>query len=197
LINDIVGVIEGLQETKGRVRKSTRSKAPLLIQASEARPVDSVIYQHSILAKHEDNVQVRAGSLDEMDVSMLFNIGFSPKSLITLPWELIPYSFVIDWFANVGDFIGSLVPDFGIKQLGTYTTVQRYRTMTLTQGPCSAAPGWIFDTVPSGEYTTTVQTKIRSVRPLRRRLVIKENFKLRNRERALDALSLLLQRIRS
>lgn len=40
----------------------------------------------------------------------------------TTIWELIPYSFVIDWFVNVGDYISaSLGSDFHLEQASSYS----------------------------------------------------------------------------
>lgn len=39
---------------------------------------------------------------------MLSNIGYIDP--ITTAWELIPFSFIIDWFVNVGDFLRSASP---------------------------------------------------------------------------------------
>lgn len=33
-------------------------------------------------------------------------------------WELVPYSFVIDWFTNVGDWLQAITPDPGVVPLG-------------------------------------------------------------------------------
>lgn len=55
----------------------------------------------------ETKYTVRAGTLFEVNLEKLPNIGISPA--ITA-WELIPYSFVVDWFIDVGDSIAALSP---------------------------------------------------------------------------------------
>lgn len=48
-------------------------------------------------------------------------MGFSLIDFIRMKWELLPFSFVVDWFANIGDFLGTLRPvDLGIEW--TYCT---------------------------------------------------------------------------
>ena len=62
---------------------------------------------------------------------------------LTVAWELIPFSFVVDWFVPVGDFIGSIVPPQGVTNVrrtitewGRFSGKGGYR---LYQGelPCS------------------------------------------------------------
>lgn len=42
---------------------------------------------------------------------------------LTLAWELLPYSFVVDWFLPVGDFFSRLNYDSGLQYVGGCTTV--------------------------------------------------------------------------
>lgn len=37
-------------------------------------------------------------------------------------WELIPYSFVVDWFVNISGFLGSINPTAVIRSLGSWST---------------------------------------------------------------------------
>lgn len=41
---------------------------------------------------------------------------------LSLAWEVIPFSFVVDWFVNVGEFLGSLTDFAGITLEDTYRT---------------------------------------------------------------------------
>lgn len=45
---------------------------------------------------------------------------------LLLAWELIPYSFVIDWFLNVGDFIHASGQISGLKRVGIHVS-SKYR----------------------------------------------------------------------
>jgi hypothetical protein len=47
-------------------------------------------------------VRVEASNPKTMDTSLF---GFSPEQFVPTAWELIPYSFLIDYFTNIGDII--------------------------------------------------------------------------------------------
>lgn len=76
---------------------------------------------------------VRAGVLTDVDLDTLqaFGIYDIPQSI----WELMPYSFVIDWFANVGSVIASHTPNAGFTSLGSWatTTIESTYTSRITE----------------------------------------------------------------
>lgn len=45
-------------------------------------------------------------------------------------WELVPFSFIVDWFVNVGDFIAAYTPKPDVDIKGTWVTVRDRRTRT-------------------------------------------------------------------
>lgn len=51
------------------------------------------------------------------------SLGFTNPLL--LAWELVPYSFVIDWFVNVGEVLGSLDALSGVDRSVLYKTIRR------------------------------------------------------------------------
>jgi hypothetical protein len=55
-------------------------------------------------------------------------LGVDGAGLLSTPWELIPFSFVADWFINVGDFLGAMVPYLSKNPIGTWYTVKRTQT---------------------------------------------------------------------
>lgn len=65
-------------------------------------------------------VTVRTGVLYELAEDNTFGVtlGDVPSAL----WEIVPFSFVVDWFWNVSDYIRAISPKVGVKQLGEWTT---------------------------------------------------------------------------
>nr|UJQ85694.1 MAG: hypothetical protein 1 [Leviviridae sp.] len=64
----------------------------------------------------------RAGILTEIDLGMsaLRDLGFLNPAGVA--WELVPYSFVIDWFVNVAGFLQLANPNSGVKVLSSWVT---------------------------------------------------------------------------
>lgn len=68
-------------------------------------------------------LKVRAGVLYEHRGSFDQTYGLRLSDIPSAAWELVPYSFVVDWFVNVGDFIESITPKAGVLHLAEFVTV--------------------------------------------------------------------------
>jgi hypothetical protein len=195
-IKDVSGIIEGLSKTTGLKRVTTRAKGEISRQESintvSTRGVTTVTINNQTI----DTVRVRAMSLDEYVATTASNIGFTAKGLITVPWELVPYSFVADWFVNVGDYLNALAPAPGYNQLGSCYTVERITSNIYTPVSTTIVSGSGYENPPlrpvSGTLRSVLETKTRSalVTP---GLIVKNNFKLTDAVRAADAIALLKQ----
>nr|UJQ84990.1 MAG: hypothetical protein 1 [Leviviridae sp.] len=64
----------------------------------------------------------RAGVLTEIDFGLERLRDLGGLNLFGTGWELIPFSFVVDWFVDVKGIIASLNPQAGIKTLGSWCT---------------------------------------------------------------------------
>jgi hypothetical protein len=75
----------------------------------------------TISGQHQ--VSVRAGVLSKIDeVSALNIIGLD--SVLEAAWELVPFSFVADWFFNIGKTLASWTPELGLTTLASWVTVK-------------------------------------------------------------------------
>jgi hypothetical protein len=192
-INDIESILKGLKKSVGKQRKTTR--AFLSKERTESRVANSANYgdwYSKVQITTLDIVTCRAMSLDEYVADFSSNIGFTGKGLAGLPWELIPFSFVADWFVNVGDFLYAYIPAFGYNQLGSCLTTKRFRssTYTILDAVEMAGSNWDMVQPPYGTLAGSVEVKTRS--PLRDpKLSIKTNFRLEEITRMADAIALL------
>lgn len=145
----------------------------------------------------QDSVVVRAMSLDEQLKDMANALGLSLKDLITLPWELLPYSFVLDWFVNLGEYIGSLVPAFGLRQLGSCMVYDYTTVLQKTVFPSDAITGWHWGS-KAGVFGQQVlyTRKLREPGLVSRDIVIKSDFRFDQLTRLGDAVALVIQKLK-
>lgn len=61
---------------------------------------------------------------------LLALLGLRPSDAPALIWELTPWSFVADWFANVGEWIQAVTPVPGLTPLGHWETSVKETTFT-------------------------------------------------------------------
>lgn len=117
-------------------------------------------------------------------------------------WELIPYSFVADWFGNVGDFIESLDDTLGLAISDGFTSYGIKGTSRVSAELTRPYAGWPKPALP-GRAVGDGGWKQRSVASMTRtrgiptvKLVRKLKV-LTNLSRGLNAASLLAQTLRN
>lgn len=199
-VKDVTAIINGIGQDVGRKRVTVRSQKTLnkfSVDTFTTHPSWSWVTT-TFRKQTSDSLLVRAMSLDEYVATLASNVGFTAKGLITTPWELVPYSFVADWFVNVGDFFNAIAPAPGYEQLGSCLMVQRQTVNVWTALGGTASPNaTIISGNVTGQLSSSVLTKTRSVGLPTPGLVVKADFRLDDPDRVLDGLSLLTQRLDS
>jgi hypothetical protein len=194
VISDIDNIIKGLKKPTGKIRVTSRDKGSITQFRIANSTYHDAVFNIPLTAYCSDTIKVRGMSLDESVVDLANNIGFSSKGLITLPWELVRFSFVVDWFISLGDYIGALVPAYGLNSLGSCLTSERTRSTTYRMDGASLNNGAILHLGPSCEYIVTNIEKVRTDL-LAPGVVIKHDFKFQSIPRVLSAISLIVQQL--
>lgn len=195
IIQDVAGILEGLKAKTGHRRFTSRGQMSRTRYSNKVYPYSDANLTGDVYEFVSDEVVVRGMSIDEADVESSFFLGLGFKNLITLPWELVKFSFVLDWFVNVGDVIGAMAPALGFKQMGSCITVKRHRSIAFGVGGFSSktTSPWNCTMLPSGSYRYDNFSWNRSPGLPSATLKVKEDFRLTNLTRALDAYTLLMQ----
>jgi len=85
-------------------------------------------------------VEVRAGVLTQIEVQSKLNT-FGCDQILEMFWEITPFSFIVDWFLNVGTLIRAWTPEAGVKALTSWT-VTKDVTSWITVGECVQNPDY-------------------------------------------------------
>lgn len=130
LVKSVQGVVKTLKENRERRRSTYRGSysinASSFSTGTHAATALTMDYSYS----YTDSLSVRTGMIIEDFISLAENLGVDASGMLALPWELVPYSFVADWFANTNHFLQSLVPYLTKNSLGGWVTSQRVSTTT-------------------------------------------------------------------
>lgn len=89
------------------------------------------------------DVSARAGVLCDMTIDA--TTAFGVTDLIETGWELLPFSFIADWFANIGTTIAAWTPNMRAEQLTSWVTVKE-------TFQCSVTAGSVTDYYSPGQY---------------------------------------------
>lgn len=194
IISDVNNIVKALGNIALKRRKTTRSSTRLTRSTLISGSSSSGVLTYPWVNQVNDQITVRGVSLDDVDFSLLDDLGLSGKGLLTLPWELVPYSFVADWMLNIGDFLNAIAPAIGWNHLGSCLTVETVRTNVYTITDCvSNTSGWSVVKKQTGTVGITQIAKERRalVAP---GIVVKADFKLDSATRVADAFTLAAQR---
>jgi hypothetical protein len=90
--------------------------------------------------------QVRAGVLTTIEAISKLNV-WGLDSIAESAWELMPYSFILDWFFDIGETLASWTPEMGVKKLASWvvtevTTTQMVRVTSAENILPSGATVW-------------------------------------------------------
>lgn len=126
LISDLQGAVEEYWKVRAVAPVIRRYKlgasnderaGATLVTASPPQTITTTATQKASIvcyAEFQDSAQAWDQSADRL--------GLTNPAL--LAWELIPYSFVIDWFINVGEFLEASGSFTGLERLGIHVTTE-------------------------------------------------------------------------
>jgi hypothetical protein len=129
LVQDIQNAAEAVARTvldNEPLRQTARGYASESGETEQTGAISS-LYDHT--TRTVKTVSVRAGILYEISRDPN-TFGMTVPDIPVALWEAIPYSFVADWFLNIGSFIQAISPVGGVKRLGSWTTVKTETSTT-------------------------------------------------------------------
>lgn len=88
-------------------------------------------YLKTFLAHYE----IRTGVLVRIDSINKLNV-WGLDAILSSAWELVPFSFILDWFFNVGKTIAAWSPKSGLTSLASWVTVKKTVTQSNTVNGC-------------------------------------------------------------
>lgn len=146
LVSSVNGILQALKKTGGRHRQTYRGNYSLSKVGSSTGTTGGIFdVSFSWLDQTTDLVEIRTGLVIEDSTSLATSLGIDASGLLSLPWELVPFSFVADWFINVGSFLSALSPALTKVPLASWHTIKRKRTRSwnvTSTSPYPNAAAW-------------------------------------------------------
>jgi hypothetical protein len=133
LLKDAEGIFEALVFKHPQVlRQTARGFERSSGMSSETHGYASAGFvEMPLVTRVEESVEVRAGILYAFKgESSAAALGVRLRDVPAAAWELMPWSFVLDWIANVGDVVAGLVALCSSDLLTQWVTVRRTQVLT-------------------------------------------------------------------
>lgn len=128
MISEINGYFQTLVSTSRSVRQTYRDCQKVIFSDETDEFVLLNNSYGKTYARESITVEfvARAGVLCSVDLDRLDRWGFTKG--IDTAWELAPFSFIADWFFNIGQTIASFTPELGVNELASWCSVAKVVT---------------------------------------------------------------------
>jgi hypothetical protein len=192
LMHDIEGIVEALQR---QVQERETARASASDEFTSLATGQVITGGNLMNVTTHESVTVRAGSLYEFSGrSILDSLGLTLSNLPAAIWELTPWSFVVDWFTNVGKVISALQASASNEFLAEWVTIKRIRTVTRAATVSTVATNWVETRACTDVDKVVYETYNRIPMNLGKNIGFVLNLHL-NRVNPLAAISLITQQL--
>lgn len=178
LVYDANSIIKVLRSENNKMRFTARASKSGSDDSSKSCTVvgGTTTQLHKVLsASANRTVEVRAGVLYHVESVSKLNLWGFDQPLEAI-WELTPFSFIFDWFFNIGQTLASWTPEMGTKVLASWYVVNdiTYYTSTVDSSWITRPADTSTTKYSAGQYdiqnavmTKTVHNRYRVVDPTR------------------------------
>jgi len=169
------------------------------VSNSWTQPGSGIIYKDDFMTYNTvAEAKVRAGFLTEItNISPFEKYGFD--DVLESIWELVPLSFVVDWFVNVGNTIAAWTPEYSLNTLASWKVLEVVTTKTANLTSVGFRSSNVNDVTltvtsaaASGCYSEIVTSKVRTPNPA---LAVWPKFKVRLDQLKFIDLAIILKQI--
>lgn len=154
LVYDVQSYFKARTRERGTVRRTTRGSHTERL-SGEDKMRDVLLFYETLCdveRYYTYYVSSKAGVLSDVSIDAMHAYGITRLNESAL--ELMPLSFIVDWFANVGDFIAASSPHYGVRELTSWCTTMEFHKVALKPVNIrSIAPAW-FNVANSSNMST-------------------------------------------
>lgn len=127
---DAMKALESMRHRRVYFTARGRSSEQTTASATESNNVNSWSWRIDREVETVHTVNVRAGIRYYSDRDPTWGLDW--ENVPPAAWEVVPFSFVADWFVNIGDYLRAITPKLGVKVVGSWTTTVNTRSTTGT-----------------------------------------------------------------
>lgn len=205
-LQPMVGTIEAILKEAAREERERRTTSRAKSSLSSSLQTsfwagDPLRNNFKYEVSDTDKITIRAGIIRTQNLSASDVLGADSAGMLALPWQLLPYSFVADWFANIESYLLAMPAYLKNDSLGSWISTERIQTRQIFMSEVQWTGSYKSGSVPSDTSHVTIITKSRSpglpapgisVRPrVLQKIVVEPDL------RVIDSLALLVTKMNS